>query len=148
MLISVAEQIREGRTMGASETDMQLVTDVVIGRGESAVFLQFHRDHPPLAVRSRPLSTAELEQLNAALQEVDQLLALGGPVDEGHVLLAALPVDLAAWLSRGADEARGTASKEEALLWGRSAPVVVAAELLLTGLRRLRLVFARYGARN
>lgn len=131
-LLSAAEQLRERCILGKQKTNLLAMTDATLGEEGAAIYLRLHRGEPPLLQDSPALQDGELGQLLRALREAER-----AQQEEALFVVAALPVYLEQWLAGAADQALATASAEERQLWQGRAPIEVAAELLVAGLRRI-----------
>ena len=144
-LLSAAEHLREGASVGLNVTNILTVTETQPGHAAAVIWFWLHRMAPPLDERSRAVEQHEVEAVQRALVDADHQLQQGEPVVEARVLLAALPVDLEAWVARAADQALATATEEERAMWEGRAPVEVVAEGLVVHVRRLQRAFGRRG---
>lgn len=133
-LLLSAEHLREGRMIeeGDDAVDINLVFDAGLGRTIAELYLQAHRERPPLRENSPQLVKGQLRQLLLALQDAERESA-----NEVHAVVAALTPELESWLALAAEQAISSADPAEAQLWIGRTPLEVAVELLVIALRRL-----------
>ena len=133
-LLTVAERIRHGDTMGEVQVDTHFEADKMLG-GAHRIAIRIERGCNKFSERSRPLSLDEGAHLVRQVRLMERAEIAGAGVDEATALLSALPVDLEKWLGDVATAARATAPPNEVALWKDRAPVLVIAQELVESIR-------------